>query len=151
LEKIEKEDMNSALIFALLAGMSIGLYSFFQKLGSTNINPALGSMVVSAVAFTINLVILLSMKIRNQEILFTNKGLKLLILVGIAAAGIDFFSLLAYSRGLRLTSSFIIGGVQTAIVLTGGYLVLKEPFDLARLFALALIIIGTFLLQRFGV
>ena len=143
--------MNSALIFALLAGMSIGLYSFFQKLGSTNINPALGSMVVSAVAFTINLVILLSMKIRNQEILFTNKGLKLLILVGIAAAGIDFFSLLAYSRGLRLTSSFIIGGVQTAIVLTGGYLVLKEPFDLARLFALALIIIGTFLLQRFGV
>ena len=143
--------MNPALIFALLAGLSIGLYSFFQKLGSTNINPALGSMIVSAVAFTVNLIILLTMRSKNQEVLFTTKGLKLLILVGIAAAGVDFFSLLAYSKGLQLTSSFVIGGTQTAIILAGGYLVLKEPFDLARFFALALIIAGTLLLQRFGV
>lgn len=143
--------MNPALTFALLAGVSIGLYSFFQKLGSTNINPALGSMVVSAVAFTVNLIILLLMKFKNQEILFTPKGLKLLIFVGLAAAGVDFFSLLAYSKGLQLTSAFIIGGAQTAIILVGGYLVLKEPFDLARFFALVLIIVGTLLLQRLGV
>lgn len=143
--------MSPALAFALLAGISIGFYSLFQKLGSTDINPALGSMVVSAVAFTVNLIILLAMKFKNQEILFTTKGLGLLILVGFAAAGIDFFSLLAYSKGLQLTSAFIIGGVQTAIILTGGYLVLKEPFDLARFFALTLIIAGTILLQRLGV
>jgi uncharacterized membrane protein len=143
--------MNITLVFAILSGVSVAAYSIFQKLGSTNINPALGAMIVSTVAFFINLLVLFGMKIKDQAILFTSKGLWLLILVGIAAAGVDLFGLLAYSKGLKITSSFIIGGVQTAIILMFGFLALKEPFSLGRLIGIGLIIAGTLLLHRYGI
>lgn len=143
--------MDAALIFAILAGISIAAYTIFQKLGSTNINPALGAMVISSVAFIVNLFILLGLKVKNQAILFTTKGLWLLILVGIAAAGVDLFGLLAYSKGLRVTSSFIIGGVSAVIILLFGFLVLKEQFTLGRLIAIILIALGTILFQRYGI
>lgn len=143
--------MDVALIFAVLAGISIAAYTIFQKLGSTNINPALGAMAISTVAFIVNLIILLGMKVKNQAILFTTKGLWLLILVGIAAAGIDLFGLLAYSKGLKVTSSFIIGGISAVIILLFGFLVLKEQFTLGRLIAIILIALGTILFQRYGI
>jgi len=143
--------MEAALIFAILAGISVAAYTIFQKLGSTNINPALGAMVISTVAFIVNLIILFGMKVKNQAILFTTKGLWLLILVGIAAAGVDLFGLLAYSKGLKVTSSFIIGGVSAVIILLFGFLVLKEQFTLGRLIAIILIALGTFFFQRYGI
>lgn len=143
--------MDAALIFGILTGVSIAAYTIFQKLGSTNINPALGAMIVSTVAFLVNFFVLFGMRLKQQAILFTTKGLWLLILVGIAAAGIDLFGLIAYSKGLKITSSFIIGGVQTAIILLFGFLALKEPFSLGRLVAIGLIIAGILLLQRYGI
>lgn len=142
--------MDVALIFAILAGISIAAYTIFQKLGSTNINPALGAMIISTVAFIVNLFILLGMKVKNQAILFTTKGLWLVVLVGLAAAGIDFFSLFAYSKGLKITSSFVIGGVSAVVILLFGFLVLKEQFTLGRLIAIILIALGTLLFQRYG-
>jgi drug/metabolite transporter (DMT)-like permease len=70
--------------------------------------------------------------------------------VGLAAACADFFTLSAYASGLRVTSSFVIGGTSTILVLLVGFMVLREPFTWTKLFAVALIAIGVFLLQREG-
>ena len=142
---------NLSLIFAILTGLSAGSYSIFQKIGSTKINPALGAMTISIVAFFINLLVFLKMKLSGDKIIFTSKGLSILILVGIAAAGIDLFGLLSYSKGLKVTSSFIITGVQASLVLLVGFLLLKEPFSLGRLVGISLIILGLVILQKFGI
>jgi len=70
-----------------------------------------------------------------------------MILVGVATACVNLFTLLAYANGLRVTSSFVIGGTSTALVLLIGFLFLKEPFTWTKLFAIGLIAAGTFLLR----
>jgi multidrug transporter EmrE-like cation transporter len=63
---------------------------------------------------------------------------------------VDIFGLLAYERGLRVTSSLIIGGTSTALVLLVGFLALQEPVTWMRLLAIGLIAAGIFLLQAQG-
>ena len=65
-----------------------------------------------------------------------------------ATAGVNLFTLFAYASGLRITSSFIIGGTSTVLLLVVGFVFLKEPFTWAKLFAIGLVGVGIFLLQR---
>jgi uncharacterized membrane protein len=139
-----------ALIFAILAGISAATYGTFQKFGSNSINPALGAMIISLVAFLINLFVLIGMKFNGQEVLYTNKGLILLMLAGVGAAGIDLFTLLAFSHGWKITSAPVINAVSFSILLIIGFLILKEPFNLGRVTGLVLIIVGILILQKFG-
>jgi drug/metabolite transporter (DMT)-like permease len=90
------------------------------------------------------------MRASGQEIVFSRQGLWLLAIAGIAASGVDIFGLLAYERGLKVTSSFLIGGTSTLLVLLVGFLVLQEPFTWGRFLAIALIVGGTLLLQAQG-
>ena len=80
----------------------------------------------------------------------TTAVLAILAAGGIAAAGVDLFGLLAYERGLRVTSSFIIGGTSAALVLLVGFVVLREPLTWTRLLAIVLIATGILLLQSQG-
>jgi uncharacterized membrane protein len=73
-----------------------------------------------------------------------------LVLAGVAAAGVDLFALLAYERGLRPTSSLIVGGTSAALVLLVGFLALQEPLTWVRLVAVVLIAAGVVLLQAQG-
>ena len=43
-----------------------------------------------------------------------------LVVVGVATAGVNLFTLFAYASGLRITSSFIIGGTSTVLLLAVG-------------------------------
>lgn len=52
----------SAVVFALLAGASAATWTVCLKLGSTKIKPALGAMVITAVAFLVNSVVMLTMR-----------------------------------------------------------------------------------------
>jgi uncharacterized membrane protein len=140
----------SAVLFALLAGMSAATWTIGLKLGSTRISAALGAMVVTAVALVVNSVALLVMRSSGHEIVFSRQGFWLLALAGVAASGVDIFSLLAYERGLRVTSWFIIGGTSSAVVMLVGILALHEPLTWARMLAIALIASGTWLLQTQG-
>jgi multidrug transporter EmrE-like cation transporter len=63
---------------------------------------------------------------------------------------VDIFGLLAYERGLRLTSSLIVGGSSTALVLVVGFLVLQEPVTWIRLLAIGFIAGGILLFQVEG-
>jgi drug/metabolite transporter (DMT)-like permease len=91
------------------------------------------------------------MRATGAPLAFTSTSIYFLVVVGVAAACADLFTLSAYARGLKITSSFMIGGTSTAIVLLVGFLLLKEPFTWLKLLAVGFIVTGVFLLQREGV
>ena len=107
-------------------------------------------MVISIVAFFVNLVVALTLKATNQDIHFTREGLIFLILVGLSAGAVDLFRLAAYSAGLPVSASLIITAVQLRLVLLIGVLLLGEPFTWTRLVAVGLIAAGILLLQQSG-
>ncbi len=142
--------LTSAVLFALLAGACAATWTICLKPGSAKINVALGAMVITGVAFVVNSIALLAMKTHGQAIVLRQEGFWLLAAAGIAASGVDIFALLAYERGLRLTSSLIIGGTSTALVLLVGFLALHEPVTPIRVLAIVLIATGILLLQAQG-
>ena len=142
--------MNSPILFAVIAGLSAAAYTICLKLGSARISAVLGAVVITGVAFVVNSIALLAMRSAGHELVLTREGLWLLAAAGIAAAGVDVFGLLAYERGLRVTSSFLIGGTSTVVVLLVGFLVLQEPLTWGRLAAIGMIVGGTLLYQLQG-
>lgn len=142
--------MNRAVVFAILAGLGAATWTICLKLGSSLISAVLGAIVITGGALVINLVVLIIVRAGGHEIVFTRDGLWLLVAAGIAAAGVDVFGLLAYQHGLRVTSSFLIGGTSTLVVLLAGFLLLHEPFTWGRLLAIVLISAGILLYQVQG-
>src|SRR5262245_47919768 len=110
----------SAILFAMLSGVSAATWTICLKLGATKINAALGAMVIAAVALLVNSVVLFTLRAHGHEIILKQEAFWLLVVAGIAAAGVDIFALLAYERGLRVTSSLIMRGTSTALVLLVG-------------------------------
>lgn len=142
--------MSRAVLFAILAGVSAATWTICLKLASTKITPALGALVISAGALLVNAVVILATRAGGQEIVFTREALWLIALAGLAAAGVDIFGLLAYERGLKVTSSFFIGGTSTVLVLLAGFVAFQEPFTWMRLLAIGMIVGGSLLLQAQG-
>jgi uncharacterized membrane protein len=141
---------SAAFLFALLAGVSMATYTVFLRLASAGIHPALGAAIITGVAFLVNVSLTLTMKATGAPITFTSKSMYFVVVVGVAAACADLFTLSAYVRGLKITSSFMISGTSTALMLLVGFVLLKEPFTWLKLFAVGLIATGIFLLQREG-
>ena len=142
--------MSRAVLFAILAGTSAATWTVCLKLASTKITPALGALVITTGALVINSLVLLATRASGHEIVFTREALWLTALAGVAAAGVDIFALLAYDRGLKVTSSFFIGGTSTLLVVLSGFLLFQEPFTWMRLLAIGLIVGGSLLLQAQG-
>jgi len=142
--------VSRAVLFAVLAGVSAATWTVCLKLASTKISAALGALVITTVALVVNSVALLAMRANGQEIVFTREALWLMALAGVAASGVDIFGLLAYDRGLKVTSSFFIGGTSTLLVVLAGFLLFQEPFTWIRLLAIGLIVGGSLLLQGQG-
>jgi len=142
--------VSRAVLFAILAGVSAATWTICLKLASTKITPALGALVISAGALLVNAVVILATRAGGQEIVFTREALWLMALAGLAAAGVDIFGLLAYERGLKVTSSFFIGGTSTVLVLLAGFVAFQEPFTWMRLLAIGMIVGGSLLLQAQG-
>lgn len=138
------------VVFALLAGVSAGTWTLCLKLGSTKISVALGALVVTSAALVANTTTLLIMRSRGHSLVFQWDAVWLLAIAGVAAAGVDIFTLMAYERGLRITSSLIVGGTSTALVLIVGFVAMHEPVTWMRLLALGLIVSGMLLLQAQG-
>ena len=130
--------------------MSAATWTICLKLASTKITPALGALVITGVALVVNSLALLATRANGHEIVFTREALGLMAVAGIAASGVDIFGLLAYERGLKVTSSFFIGGTSTLLVVLAGFLLFQEPFTWIRLLAISLIVGGSLLLQAQG-
>ena len=142
--------MSRAVLFAILAGGSAATWTICLKLASTKITPALGALVITVGALAVNSIVILATRASGHEIVWSREALWLMVLAGTAAAGVDIFGLLAYDRGLKVTSSFFIGGTSTVLVLLAGFLVFQEPFTWIRLLAIGMIVGGSLLLQAQG-
>jgi drug/metabolite transporter (DMT)-like permease len=142
--------VSRAVLFAILAGASAATWTVCLKLASTKITPALGALVITTGALAANSIVLLATRAHGHEIVFAREALWLMVLAGVAAAGVDVLSLLAYDRGLKVTSSFFIGGTSTVLVLLTGFLLLHEPITWSRVLAIGLIVSGMLLLQAQG-
>lgn len=142
--------MKSPIVFALLAGVCAATWTICLKLGSNRISAVLGAIVITSGALVVNTIVLIVMRGAGHEIAVTRDGFLLLAGAGIAAAGVDLFGLFAYQHGLRVTSSFLIGGTSTLVVVLAGFLLLHEPFTWLRLLAVALISAGMLLYQVQG-
>ena len=142
--------MSRAVLFAILAGGSAATWTICLKLASTKITPALGALVITVGALAVNSVVILATRASGHEIVWSREALWLMVLAGTAAAGVDIFGLLAYDRGLKVTSSFFIGGTSTLLVLLAGFLLFQEPFTWIRLLAIGMIVGGSLLLQAQG-
>jgi uncharacterized membrane protein len=139
--------MTLAFAYALLAGVSLAAYIVCARLASPGTHPVLGTAIITGIAFLVTGAATLSVRATGTPTALSMNGLYFLVVVGVATAGVNLFSLLAYASGLRVTSSFVIGGTSTALVLLIGFLFLKEPFTWTKLFAVGLIAAGTFLLR----
>jgi transporter family protein len=139
---------NLAFAYALGAGVSMATYIIGARLGSSGTHPALGTAIITGIAFLLNVLLTLSIRVTGAPIAFSMESAYSLVVVGIATACVNLFTLLAYAHGLRVTSSFVIGGTSTVLVLLIGFVFLREPFTWRKLFAVALIAAGTFLLQQ---
>jgi transporter family protein len=139
--------MNLAFVYALLAGLSMATYVIGIRLASSETHPVLGTALITGIAFLLNVAVTLAIKATGATVSFSTKSVYFLLVVGVATAAVNLFTLLAYSSGLRVTSSFVIGGTSTILVLVIGFVFLKEPFSWAKLLAVGLIAGGTFLLR----
>ena len=142
--------MGAALGFALLAGASMATYILVSRLAAPGIHPVIGAAVITGAAFVVNGAVLLVAKVTGGTLTASARSVALLVIVGAAAACADLFTLSAYTRGLQATSSLVIGGTSTVLVVVIGFLVLREPFTWLKLVALVLIAAGIALLQREG-
>lgn len=142
--------MSRAILFAVLAGVAAATWTVCLKAASSKITVALGALVITFGALAVNSVALLVTRAHGQEIVLTREALGLMVLAGIAAAGVDIFGLLAYNSGLKVTSSFYIGGTSTLLVVLAGFLLYQEPFTWMRLLAIGMIVGGSLLLQAQG-
>jgi uncharacterized membrane protein len=139
--------LNLAFGYALLAGVSMATYIIGARMASPGIHPALGTAIITGIAFLITAMVTLSIRATGAPVAFSMKGFSFMVLVGVATASVNLFTLLAYASGLRVTSSFVIGGTSTVLVLLIGFMFLKEPFTWTKLFAIGLIAAGSFLLR----
>ena len=137
-------------MFAILAGVSAAAWTICLKLASSKISAALGALIVTSGALAVNSLVLLGMRARGHEVVWSREALWLMLIAGIAASGVDIFGLLAYERGLKVTASFFMGGTSTLLVLLVGFLVLQEPFTWVRLLAITMIVGGMLLYQVKG-
>src|SRR5713101_6591911 len=115
---------NLAFAYALLAGVSMATYIICARIASPGIHPALGTAIITGIAFLITATVTLSIRATGVPVAFSTKGFSFMILVGVATACVN---LLAYANGLRVTSSFVIGGTSTALVLLIGFLSSRNP------------------------
>ena len=135
-------------VYAVGAGVSLATYVVGARLGASGTHPVLGTAIVTGIAFVVNVVLTLVLRQTGVALTFSTKSIASLAIVGLATASVNLCTLLAYASGLRVTSSFVIGGTSTILVLLAGFLFLDEPCTWRKLAAVALVMAGTFLLQR---
>jgi len=138
---------NLAFLYAVLAGVSMATYIIGARMASPGMHPALGTAIITGIAFLTTATVTLVIRATGAPVPFSMTGFSFMIVVGVATACVNLFTLLAYASGLRVTSSFVIGGTSTALVLLVGFVFLREPFTWTRLLAIGMIATGTFLLR----
>ena len=142
--------MNPGIIFASIAAIAFGFWTFFHQQAADKINYLLGAIIVSLTAVVLGLIILLP-KIKTINFSqIQQEGIIFAIAAGVCALAIDYFALRAYDSGLAISVAgpIIISGSITVAVLIG--LFLGESITTIKILGLILVIIGSGILASIG-
>ena len=101
---------NLAFAYALGAGASLATYVIGLRLGSAGTHPALGTAIVTGIAFLINVAVTLSIRATGAPITFSMTSGYCLLVVGVATAAVNLFTLLAYANACASCGSPLDGG-----------------------------------------
>lgn len=142
------KDMDKFFIFAIISGIIFGVWPNLASKGQ--LSSGILMILMSIPLFVCGLA---SQQI-NKEI--ANVDLNSLLFVGLGVT-INAFAFLFYGPVIKKSfetgsTFYIVIAIITAVVSASLYeiIVYKKPFDLSKMLALALIIIGIFILKRNG-
>lgn len=138
----------SSILLAILAALSLGLWTVFNQKASEHVNQVFGAIIVSFIAVLFGLILFFFQKSHHQ-LVSSKAGWIFIILAGISAFFIDFLTLKAYSSGLSITIAgpIIIGG-SVAVAAAAGF-IFGEQVTWLKLLGIALIIGGSAILGAF--
>lgn len=136
------------LILAICCAFSFGLYNFFIKVASGSINQVAGAVILQVVAALCGLVLLIYIKLKNQEIEITSKGVLFSCLAGFFVGMAEILTFFVFGKGTpaSVATPVIIGG-SVAVAAILGILILKEQLTLVQGLGTVLIIGGVVLLS----
>lgn len=136
----------TAMMYAVLAAVSFGLWTVFHKLASPHINQLFGAIVISFTAVIAGILILIP-QVKNVQLVTNSKGIYFVIFAGLMAFSLDYFVLQAYSKGLPITigGPIIIGG-SIAVAACIGFL-LGDSITIPKITGLVFILIGAIILS----
>lgn len=137
------------ILLAILVAILWGLYNFFIKISSGEINPILGAVTLQLTAAIVSAIILFWLKFHSTEIVINYKGIEYAILAGvcISLAEIAYFTLYSYGINVSIGLPIVTGGsIVVGVIL--GFAILKDPFNFIHGIAILLIITGIIMLFK---
>jgi transporter family protein len=136
------------LPLALVTAFAFGLYNFCIKLASGSINQIAGAVILQVVAAILGGLLLLYIKLTNQPVLLSQKGVFYSCLAGFFVGLSEILTFFVFARGVpaSLGTPIIIGGSVLATALLG-VLVLREHLAPLQVLAIVLIVAGVALLS----
>jgi transporter family protein len=137
------------LPLALLTALCLALYNFFIKLAANHVPPAVGAVVLQLVAATLGAAWVLRLKLQDEFVPISTKGLWLAALAGLGVGLAEILTFIVFERGVPASvgTPVIVGGsvLLTAVL---GLVVLREAMTLSQAGGLLLIVAGIALLAR---
>lgn len=136
------------IFLALITAVFYGAYNVFIKISSGHINQIVGAVILQAVATIVGGVVLIILKMTNNPLIISQKGVWFAVLAGIFVGLAEITSFFVFSKGVPVSIGIpiIIGGsVLVGAVL--GLTFLKETLNPIHYLAMALIIVGVVILS----
>lgn len=136
------------IVLIIFAAIFYGLYNFFIKLSSGNINQIVGAVILQIVAAILGSLVLFYLRIINAPLTFSSKGIFFAVLAGIFVGLAEITSFFVFSKGIPASIGIPItigGSVIVGSIL--GLVFLKESLNLLQFVAIAMIVTGIAILS----
>ncbi|MFZ2620635.1 MAG: hypothetical protein WAX89_07175 [Alphaproteobacteria bacterium] len=135
------------IFYAIAAGSSLGMGFVFHKLASPHISQLLGAILVSGFAVCMGLLLFGFKGFPVSQLTYSWLGIVLILLAGLGAFGMDYFTLSAFNAGVPTSiGGPIIMGLSVVVPAAIGILFMGESFGLYKAMALAMVVVGITLL-----
>jgi drug/metabolite transporter (DMT)-like permease len=133
------------IAFALIAALAAGSYSVLARATAGAVHQAFGALFIALTAAAISALVLF-FTFNTRALYYDAAILPWLALIGLAAFFVDYFTLLAYSRGLSVSvGNTLLVGVSIATASVVG-LAIGEQITALKLVGIALVTVGSIIL-----
>jgi len=137
------------LPFAILAGISFGVYNFFTKITADKFSPIISLAILTGTAFIMSLIGIAILSATKHTLLFDKNSLHKPILGGIFYGIAVIFNLIMLSKGTPLSlGNPFVSAVLTVMITMLSLLFLHESLNITRIAGLILATATLFVLSR---